>query len=90
MPVGMSNGPRTGRSQGRRGEKGEKGEWASGIEDPSSNDDGGDEDVRHVYIVPNTTLPPPYHALPTPDERRPTPEHAARGGEEWSAIERAY
>ncbi|KIJ05778.1 hypothetical protein PAXINDRAFT_20987 [Paxillus involutus ATCC 200175] len=46
----------------------EKGEWVSGIEDPSSNNDGGDEDICHLYVVPNATQPVPYHTLPTPNE----------------------
>ncbi|KIJ12713.1 hypothetical protein PAXINDRAFT_14471 [Paxillus involutus ATCC 200175] len=79
-PVGMSNEPRNESNEGEKGgEEDEKGVWASGIEDPSSNDDGGDEDVRHVYVVPNTTLPPPYHALPTPDKRRQPPSTPLEG-----------
>ncbi|KIJ12359.1 hypothetical protein PAXINDRAFT_14835 [Paxillus involutus ATCC 200175] len=73
-PMGRPYGPPNALNEGEKGgEEDEKGEWASGIETPSSNDDGGDEDVRHAYVVPTSTLPPPYHALPTPDERqRPT------------------
>ncbi|KIJ08868.1 hypothetical protein PAXINDRAFT_18025 [Paxillus involutus ATCC 200175] len=37
---------------------------------PSSNNDSGDEDVRHMYVVPNTQLVP-YRALPTPNNQRP-------------------
>ncbi|KIJ07628.1 hypothetical protein PAXINDRAFT_19190, partial [Paxillus involutus ATCC 200175] len=58
VPVGTTNGPRNesnddsnarDRDEGEKGgEEDEKGEWASGIETPSSNDDGGDEDVRHA------------------------------------------
>jgi hypothetical protein len=71
MPVGTLCGPRSKSNENEEGKKGiedEKGEWASGIEDPSSNDDGGDEDIRHAYIIPNTTQLVPYHALPTPNE----------------------
>ncbi|KIJ19510.1 hypothetical protein PAXINDRAFT_8001 [Paxillus involutus ATCC 200175] len=67
MPVGTSSGRDQERDE--RDEGGDKkGEWASGIEDPSSNDDGGDEDVRHAYVVPNTTQPVPYHIPPPPNE----------------------
>ncbi|KIK71867.1 hypothetical protein PAXRUDRAFT_181701 [Paxillus rubicundulus Ve08.2h10] len=67
-PVGMLYGPL---NEGRNVKKvDETGEWASGSVTPSSNDDSGDEDVCHTYIVPNMTQPPPYHALPTPDEQR--------------------
>ncbi|KIJ10749.1 hypothetical protein PAXINDRAFT_16295 [Paxillus involutus ATCC 200175] len=86
----MSIGPATpmGRSYGlpnvlNEGEKGgeedEKGEWVSGIETPSSNNNGGDKDVRHVYVIPTLTLPPPYHALPTPDKRRRPPSRPLKG-----------
>ncbi|KIJ09143.1 hypothetical protein PAXINDRAFT_17768 [Paxillus involutus ATCC 200175] len=79
-PAGMSNEPRNESNKGEKGgEKDEKGVWASGIEDPSSNDDSGDEEVCHAYIIPNTTLPPPYHALPTPDERRQPPNMLLEG-----------
>ncbi|KIJ10859.1 hypothetical protein PAXINDRAFT_16193, partial [Paxillus involutus ATCC 200175] len=57
----------------------EKGEWASGIKDPSSNDDGGDEDVRHAYVVPDTTQPVPYHVPPPPNERSPPPSTPLEG-----------
>ncbi|KIJ07416.1 hypothetical protein PAXINDRAFT_19392 [Paxillus involutus ATCC 200175] len=57
----------------------EKGEWASGIKDPSSNDDGGDEDVRHAYVVPDTTQPVPYHIPPPPNERSPPPSTPLEG-----------
>ncbi|KIK96299.1 hypothetical protein PAXRUDRAFT_10901 [Paxillus rubicundulus Ve08.2h10] len=46
-----------------------KGGRASGSVTPSSNDDGGDEDVRHTYIVPKTTQPVPYHISPCPEQR---------------------
>ncbi|KIJ16557.1 hypothetical protein PAXINDRAFT_11007 [Paxillus involutus ATCC 200175] len=71
VPVGMMNELSNRIDEGEKGgEEDEKGEWASGTEIPSSNDDGGDEDVRHVYVIPTSTLPPPYHTLPTPHERR--------------------
>ncbi|KIJ07197.1 hypothetical protein PAXINDRAFT_19600 [Paxillus involutus ATCC 200175] len=77
VPVGTTNGIDEGE---KGGEEDEKGEWASGIETPSSNDDGGDEDVRHAYVVPTSTLPPPYHALPPPpDESRPPPSVSLEG-----------
>jgi hypothetical protein len=71
-PVGTLNGllNKSNENEGK-GKKGEKGE----------NDDGGDENVRHVYVVPS----------PTPPASRLPPEHAARGGEgKRSAIEWAY
>ncbi|KIJ10471.1 hypothetical protein PAXINDRAFT_102023 [Paxillus involutus ATCC 200175] len=78
MPVGTSNGrDREGDERDKVVE--EKGEWASGIKHPSSNDDSGDEDVRHVYIVPNTTQLVPYHALPIPNKRRPPPSVPLEG-----------
>ncbi|KIJ07980.1 hypothetical protein PAXINDRAFT_18855 [Paxillus involutus ATCC 200175] len=79
-PMGRSYGLLNASNEGEEGgEEDEKGEWASGIETPSSNDDGGDEDVRHMYVVPTSTLPPPYHALPTPDERRRPPSMLLKG-----------
>ncbi|KIJ11252.1 hypothetical protein PAXINDRAFT_15882 [Paxillus involutus ATCC 200175] len=83
VPVGTTNEPSNGIDEGEKGgEEDEKGEWASGIETPSSNDDGGDEDVRHVYVVPTSTLPSPYLALPTPNERRPPPSMPLEGEED--------
>ncbi|KIJ09850.1 hypothetical protein PAXINDRAFT_17104, partial [Paxillus involutus ATCC 200175] len=81
VPVGTTNEPSNGIDEGEKGgEEDEKGEWASGIETPSSNDDGGDEDIRHAYVVPTSTLPPPYHALPPPpDESRPPPSVSLEG-----------
>ncbi|KAF8838889.1 hypothetical protein BDN67DRAFT_1012724 [Paxillus ammoniavirescens] len=74
VPVGMTNGLSNGTDKGveskKGGEEDEKGEWASGDAAPSSNNDGGDKSICHTYIIPNTTQPPPYHALPTPDEQR--------------------
>ncbi|KIJ09461.1 hypothetical protein PAXINDRAFT_17447 [Paxillus involutus ATCC 200175] len=79
-PMGRSYGPPNASNKGEKGgEEDEKGEWVSGIENPSSNDDGGNEDVRHVYIIPTSTLPPPYHALPTPDERWRPPSMPLEG-----------
>ncbi|KIJ11306.1 hypothetical protein PAXINDRAFT_15773 [Paxillus involutus ATCC 200175] len=49
MPMGRSYRLPNASNEGEKGgEEDEKGEWASGIETPSSNDDGGDEDVRHA------------------------------------------
>jgi hypothetical protein len=86
MPVGTSNEPSNESNGGkdREGgrsveEEGGKGEWASGDAAPSSNDDGGDESVRHTYVVPNTTQPPPYYALPTLHERGPPPSVSLEG-----------
>ncbi|KIJ12433.1 hypothetical protein PAXINDRAFT_14757 [Paxillus involutus ATCC 200175] len=80
VPVGTMNEPSNGIDKGEKGgEEDEKGEWASGIETPSSNDDGGDKDVRHAYVVPTSTLPPPYHALPTPDKRQRPPSMPLKG-----------
>ncbi|KIJ10618.1 hypothetical protein PAXINDRAFT_16388 [Paxillus involutus ATCC 200175] len=82
VPVGTTNEPLNGIDNEVEGGNGrevnkdigiedEEGEWASGINDLSSNNDGGDEDVRHVYVIPNSTQPVPYHAEPPPDESRP-------------------
>ncbi|KIJ10261.1 hypothetical protein PAXINDRAFT_16705 [Paxillus involutus ATCC 200175] len=90
VPVGMMNKPLNGIDNGVEGGNGREvdedvkvegktGEWASGIENPSSNDNGGDEDVRHAYVVPNLTQLPPYHILPTPDERPPPPSTLLEG-----------
>ncbi|KIJ05818.1 hypothetical protein PAXINDRAFT_20953 [Paxillus involutus ATCC 200175] len=77
MPVGTSHGLLN-KSNGGRDRKGverdkvedKKGEWASGVVAPSSNDDGGDEDVRHAYVVPTSTPTPPTtsHHLQTNDD----------------------
>ncbi|KAF8837505.1 hypothetical protein BDN67DRAFT_1013825 [Paxillus ammoniavirescens] len=83
VPVGttneLSNGTDERVKSKKGGEEDEKGEWASGDAAPSSNDNGGDESVRHTYVVPNATQPPPYHALPTPDERRRPPSTPLEG-----------
>jgi hypothetical protein len=52
-PVGTLNGPLN-ENEGN-GKKGEKGE----------NDDGGDENVRHAYIVPSPTSPPASRLPPS-------------------------
>ncbi|KIK77261.1 hypothetical protein PAXRUDRAFT_167412, partial [Paxillus rubicundulus Ve08.2h10] len=56
--------------QSQRGEaiEDEKGGRASGSVTPSSNDGGGDEDIHHVYVVPKTTQPVPYHISPCPEQ----------------------
>ncbi|KIJ05233.1 hypothetical protein PAXINDRAFT_21488, partial [Paxillus involutus ATCC 200175] len=91
MPVGTSNGPSNelrneSKEKGKGGEvvedveeEDEKGGRASGIEDPSSNDDGGDEDVRHAYVVPKPASPSPNHVPPPPDESRPPPSVSLEG-----------
>jgi hypothetical protein len=77
VPVGTTNEPSNGVDEGveegdRRVEaEDEKGGRASGSAAPSSNDDGGDEDVRHAYVVPKPATSAPYHVPPSPDERRP-------------------
>ncbi|KIJ04888.1 hypothetical protein PAXINDRAFT_21823 [Paxillus involutus ATCC 200175] len=69
-PMGRLYRPPNMLNEGEKGgEEDEKGEWVSGIKTSSSHNDGGDEDVRHAYIIPTLTLPPPYHTLPTPDKR---------------------
>jgi hypothetical protein len=83
-PAGRLYEPPNELNEGEKGgEEDDMGEWASGIETPSSNDDSGDEDVRHAYIVPTSTLPPPYHALPTPDGRRQPPSTPLEGEEKY-------
>ncbi|KIJ07876.1 hypothetical protein PAXINDRAFT_18955 [Paxillus involutus ATCC 200175] len=64
------------RSRGRQG-NGEKDERASGIADPSSDVNGGDEDVHHTYVVPDSTRLAPY-----PDKPRPPPPSTLLEGEE--------
>ncbi|KIJ06697.1 hypothetical protein PAXINDRAFT_20106 [Paxillus involutus ATCC 200175] len=76
-PVGRSYGLLNESDKDLRGRSGkvdegvevenEKGEWASGIKDPSLNDDDGNEDIHHAYIIPNTTQLVPYHAELPPD-----------------------
>ncbi|KIJ12073.1 hypothetical protein PAXINDRAFT_15101 [Paxillus involutus ATCC 200175] len=52
MPMGRSYRLPNASNKGEKGgEEDEKGEWASGIETPSSNDDSGDEDVRHTMLL---------------------------------------
>ncbi|KIJ15255.1 hypothetical protein PAXINDRAFT_11797 [Paxillus involutus ATCC 200175] len=45
---------------------------------PSLNNNSGDEDVHHMYVVPNTQLVP-YRALPTPNKQRPPPSMPLKG-----------
>ncbi|KIJ08655.1 hypothetical protein PAXINDRAFT_18224 [Paxillus involutus ATCC 200175] len=45
----------------------------------NSNDNGGDEDVRHVYVVPKLAPPSPYHLPPPADESRPPPSMLLKG-----------
>ncbi|KIK79028.1 hypothetical protein PAXRUDRAFT_162406, partial [Paxillus rubicundulus Ve08.2h10] len=47
--------------------KDEKGGRASGSVTPSLNDDGGDEDICHTYILPKPTQPVPCHISPCPE-----------------------
>ncbi|KIJ09920.1 hypothetical protein PAXINDRAFT_17034 [Paxillus involutus ATCC 200175] len=77
MPVGTSNGPpnRSSEVEGE-GENGEKDKRASGIADPSLDNNGGDEDIHHTYFVPNSTQLAPY-----PDEPRPPPLSMSLEGE---------
>ncbi|KIJ04914.1 hypothetical protein PAXINDRAFT_21801 [Paxillus involutus ATCC 200175] len=57
-PAGRSYKPPNELNEGEKGgEEDDMGEWASGIETPSSNDDGGDEDVHHAW-----TKTTPEHA----------------------------
>ncbi|KIJ08863.1 hypothetical protein PAXINDRAFT_18029 [Paxillus involutus ATCC 200175] len=77
VPVGTTNEPSNGVDEGveegdrRVEEEDEKGGRASESAALSSNDNGGDEDVRHAYAVPKPAPPSPYHVPPSPDERRP-------------------
>ncbi|KIK76758.1 hypothetical protein PAXRUDRAFT_46771, partial [Paxillus rubicundulus Ve08.2h10] len=64
-PTKPAGAPRTGSAR----EITEEVERASGSVTPSSNDDGGNEDVRHTYIVPKTTQPVPYCILPHHERR---------------------
>ncbi|KIJ08867.1 hypothetical protein PAXINDRAFT_18024 [Paxillus involutus ATCC 200175] len=69
VPVGTTNGPSNGLDgDGDRKveveDEDEKGRRASESATLSLNDDGGDKDVHHVYIVPKP-------APPSPDERQP-------------------
>ncbi|KIJ06171.1 hypothetical protein PAXINDRAFT_20623 [Paxillus involutus ATCC 200175] len=86
VPVGTTNGPPNESDGGRDRERGrnveeedEKGGRASESVALSSNDDGGDEDVRHAYIVPTSTPPSPNHVPPPPDESRPPPSVSLEG-----------
>ncbi|KIJ04447.1 hypothetical protein PAXINDRAFT_22263, partial [Paxillus involutus ATCC 200175] len=85
VPVGTMHEPSNGVDEGveegdRRVEaEDEKGGRASGSAAPSSNDDGGDEDVRHAYVVPKPAPPSPNHVPPPPDESRPPPSMSLEG-----------
>ncbi|KIJ06368.1 hypothetical protein PAXINDRAFT_20441 [Paxillus involutus ATCC 200175] len=91
MSVGTSYGP----SNKLRNESKEKGKGGEVVEDVkeedekggrasesaalSSNDDGGDKDVRHAYVIPKPAPPSPYHIPPPPDESRPPPSVSLEG-----------
>ncbi|KIJ14165.1 hypothetical protein PAXINDRAFT_13078 [Paxillus involutus ATCC 200175] len=60
-------------------EEDEKGGRASESAALSSNDDGGDEDVRHAYVIPKLAPPFPNHVPPPPDESRPPPSVPLEG-----------
>ncbi|KIJ09965.1 hypothetical protein PAXINDRAFT_16971 [Paxillus involutus ATCC 200175] len=85
VPVGTSNGPSNGIVEGveegdrKVEEEDEKGGRASESAALSLNDDGGDEDVRHAYIVPKPVPPSPYQVPPSPDESRPPPSTPLEG-----------
>ncbi|KIJ10098.1 hypothetical protein PAXINDRAFT_16890 [Paxillus involutus ATCC 200175] len=82
MPVGTSNGPPNGSSEVEgEGGNGEKDERASGIADPSLDDDSGDEDIHHTYVVPNPTQLTPY-----PNKPRPPPPSMSLEGEISDAV----
>ncbi|KIJ06693.1 hypothetical protein PAXINDRAFT_20112 [Paxillus involutus ATCC 200175] len=65
-----------------REDEDEKGRRASESVALSSNDDGGDKDIRHAYIVPKPAPPSPNHVPPPPDERRPPPSVPLKGEED--------
>ncbi|KIJ04850.1 hypothetical protein PAXINDRAFT_21861, partial [Paxillus involutus ATCC 200175] len=77
VPVGTTNEPSNGIDEGveegdrKVEEEDEKGGRASESAALSSNDNGGDEDVRHAYVVPKPATSAPYHVPPSPDKRRP-------------------
>ncbi|KIJ19235.1 hypothetical protein PAXINDRAFT_8582 [Paxillus involutus ATCC 200175] len=82
VPVGTTNKPSNWIDNGAEGGNGrevdedveiedEKGGRASESTALSSNNDGGDEDVRHAYVVPKPVPPSPYQVPPPPDESRP-------------------
>ncbi|KIJ09086.1 hypothetical protein PAXINDRAFT_17815 [Paxillus involutus ATCC 200175] len=85
VPVGTTNEPSNGVDEGveegdRSVEEGdEKGGRVSESAALSSNDDGGDEDVRHAYVVPKPVPPSPYQIPPSPDESRPPPSTPLEG-----------
>ncbi|KIJ13592.1 hypothetical protein PAXINDRAFT_13553 [Paxillus involutus ATCC 200175] len=85
VPAGTSHEPSNdvdeGVEEGDRKveEEDEKGGRASESAALSSNEDGGDEDVRHAYIVPKPVPPSPYQVPPPPDESRPPPSTPLEG-----------
>jgi hypothetical protein len=90
VPVGTTNEPSNWINDGAEGGNGrevdedveiedEKGGRASESAALSSNDDGGDEDVRHTYVVPEPVPPSPYQVPPPPDESRPPPSVSLEG-----------
>ncbi|KIJ21289.1 hypothetical protein PAXINDRAFT_5472 [Paxillus involutus ATCC 200175] len=85
MPVGTSNGLLNGINKGvKKGDskvkvENEKGRRASESAALSSNDNSGDEDVHHTYIIPKPALPAPYHVPPRPDEQGSPPTCRSRG-----------
>ncbi|KIJ09802.1 hypothetical protein PAXINDRAFT_17135 [Paxillus involutus ATCC 200175] len=95
VPVGTSYGPpneSNDDSNARDQEEGKRdGEVVEGEDEKggrvcesaalSSNDDGGDEDVRHVYVIPKPAPPSPNHVPPPPGERRPPPSVPLEGEE---------
>ncbi|KIJ06131.1 hypothetical protein PAXINDRAFT_20666 [Paxillus involutus ATCC 200175] len=85
VPVGMTNEPSNGVDEGveegdrKVKEEDEKGRRASESAALSLNDDSGDEDVRHAYVIPKPAPPSPYHVPPPPDESRPPPSVSLEG-----------
>ncbi|KIJ05892.1 hypothetical protein PAXINDRAFT_20878, partial [Paxillus involutus ATCC 200175] len=85
VPAGTSHEPSNdvdeGVEEGDRKveEEDEKGGRASESAALSSNDDGGDEDVRHAYVVPKPVPPSPYQIPPSPDKSRPPPSTPLEG-----------
>ncbi|KIJ11665.1 hypothetical protein PAXINDRAFT_15481 [Paxillus involutus ATCC 200175] len=101
-PMGRSYGPLNALNEGEKGgEENEKGEWASGIETPSSNDDGGDEDVRHAMLLEGkmtgqqssghdnetaTHLEHPRQESSTPQPRRTPYDEMSNGEGQGEAV----
>ncbi|KIK76250.1 hypothetical protein PAXRUDRAFT_170492 [Paxillus rubicundulus Ve08.2h10] len=67
--VQMLEGRSDDKKTGFKGEaiEDEKGRRASGSVTPSLNDDSGDEDICHTYVVPKTTQLVPYCISPCPE-----------------------